>query len=196
MNQKLSVVMGLAALLGLQSLNVHAMDTEKVPEIKRTTLGLYLDAKEANEFIKSHANTLFVDIRTRAEVNYLGMATDADANVPYVEMNNFWQWDEKKNSFKLDPNGSFVEQIEKRLKEKNLGKDANIIVMCRSGDRSAKATNLLANNGYKHVYTVVDGYEGDIAKDGPNKGKRAVNGWRNAGLPWSYDLAKAKMTLE
>jgi hypothetical protein len=40
---------------------------------------------------------------------------------------------------------------------------------------------------------VVDGFEGDTAKDGPNKGKRAVNGWKNSGLPWSYQLDKEKV---
>jgi hypothetical protein len=36
---------------------------------------------------------------------------------------------------------------------------------------------------------VVDGFEGDMSKDG----RRAVNGWKNAGLPWSYQLAREKM---
>jgi len=45
------------------------------------------------------------------------------------------------------------------------------------------------------VYTVVDGFEGDVAKEGPNAGKRVVNGWKNAGLPWSYRLEKEKFTL-
>ena len=32
-----------------------------------------------------------------------------------------------------------------------------------------------------------------MAKEGPKAGQRAVNGWKNAGLPWSYKLDKAKM---
>jgi ParB family chromosome partitioning protein len=35
--------------------------------------------------------------------------------------------------------------------------------------------------------------KGDMAKEGPKAGQRAVNGWKNAGLPWSYKLDKAKM---
>jgi rhodanese-related sulfurtransferase len=65
--------------------------------------------------------------------------------------------------------------------------------MCRSGSRSASATNLLSENGYKNVYTVTDGYEGDKAKSGDMKGQRVVNGWKNSGLPWSYKLDKSKM---
>jgi len=74
-----------------------------------------------------------------------------------------------------------------------LGKDTTIILMCRSGDRSAKAQDLLIQSGYTKVYGVVEGFEGDMAKDGPNTGRRAVNGWKNAGLPWTYKLDKAKM---
>jgi hypothetical protein len=37
--------------------------------------------------------------------------------------------------------------------------------------------------------------EGDMAKEGPNKGRRAVNGWKNNGLPWSYDLDKSKLLI-
>jgi hypothetical protein len=41
----------------------------------------------------------------------------------------------------------------------------------------------------------VDGYEGDKAKSGPNKGQRVVNGWKNNGLPWSYKLLATKMYI-
>jgi len=38
-----------------------------------------------------------------------------------------------------------------------------------------------------NAYTVVDGFEGDRNKDpsSPNYGRRNVNGWKNAGLPWT-----------
>jgi hypothetical protein len=39
------------------------------------------------------------------------------------------------------------------------------------------------------VYIVVYGYEGEMS----DKGRRNVNGWKNSGLPWSYDLDKKKM---
>ena len=42
--------------------------------------------------------------------------------------------------------------------------------------------------GYKNVYSLVDGFEGDKVKDGPNKGKRLANGWKNTSLVWSYKI--------
>ena len=83
--------------------------------------------------------------------------------------------------------------MRRRLASKGLKPDDPIVLICRSGDRSAAAANLLAQAGFKSVYSVVDGYEGDLAKDGPKAGQRVVNGWKNAGLPWTYKLDKAKM---
>jgi hypothetical protein len=65
-------------------------------------------------------------------------------------------------------------------------------LICRSGDRSAAASHLLAEAGFKNVYSVVDGFEGDLATDGPKAGQRAVNGWKNAGLPWSYKSTRPR----
>ena len=67
-----------------------------------------------------------------------------------------------------------------------------MLLICRSGDRSARAANLLSQLGYTSVYTVVDGFEGDAVAAGEKRGQRIVNGWKNAGLPWSYDLGKAR----
>jgi hypothetical protein len=43
------------------------------------------------------------------------------------------------------------------------------------------------------VYPVIDGFEGDPEAEGPMKGQRRVDGWRNAGLPWTTKLDRAKM---
>ena len=53
----------------------------------------------------------------------------------------------------------------------------------------AKAANLSAQLGYSQVYSVLDGFEGDLSPDG----QRTVNGWKNAGLPWSYKLDKTRL---
>ena len=90
-------------------------------------------------------------------------------------------------------NSDFADEVAARITEKGLSKQSRIILMCRSGTRSSKAADLLANLGYSNVYSIVDGYEGDKAKSGNKKGQRVVNGWKNAGLPWSYKLTKDRM---
>lgn len=192
MNSKLISVLSLAlCMIGSAA---YAADFSKLKKKKQTTLGLYLTASQAFDMVSAKKKKiLFVDIRTRSEVNFLGMPTLADANVPYMQMNDWYAWNEKKKSFKLDVNNDFASDIEARLKEKSLSKSDTVILMCRSGSRSAKAVNLLATLGYKKVYTVVDGYEGDKVKTGKFKGMRMKNGWKQAKLPWTYKLAKEKM---
>jgi rhodanese-related sulfurtransferase len=105
------------------------------------------------------------------------------------------KWNEKKGMLALAPNPDFVAQVEARLAAKSLTKADPVILMCRSGSRSGKAANALAAAGFKAVYSVVDGFEGDKAKDGPNAGRRTVNGWKNKNKSWGYKLEKVKLTL-
>jgi rhodanese-related sulfurtransferase len=175
----------LAAML-VTSAPAHAFDAASVPAPKRTKLEHYFSSEEASAFIASNGSkTLFLDVRTPAEVAFVGMPATADANVPYMVPPDFPVWDEVKGTFKLENNSDFVPEVRRRLSAKGLGADSTIVLICRSGDRSAGAANLLGEAGFKNVYSVVDGFEGDLAKDGPKAGQRAVNGWRNAGLPWS-----------
>lgn len=182
--------------LCLVSTAVFAADATNLPKKKTTTQGLYLTSTEAYDLLQKEANkALFVDVRTRAEVNFLGMPTIADANIPYMKLSEWYAWDEKKKNFKMELNDQFLFKIKERLAAKGLSKDAKIIFICRSGSRSAAAANLLAKAGYNNVYTVIDGYEGDKAKKGEQKGQRVVNGWKNNGLPWSYSLLASKMYM-
>ena len=170
-------------------------DWAKLPEVKVSKLGLYLTPQQAYDMKKANPKGVaFFDIRTRAEVMYVGWPGDADALVPYVEHQEFMvDWDEKRTMYKLDPNQDFVPEFERRMQQLGLGKEATVILLCRSGDRSSKAADRLQAAGYSKVYSVAEGFEGDRASDGPKKGQRVVNGWKNADLPWSYKLDKAKM---
>lgn len=171
---------------------VSTVSPERVPAAKKTDLGLYLAAVDAAKMIKEHPkDVLFLDVRTREEAAFLGMPTVVDANVPYMVPNSFAEWDERRNTFALEVNGAFAADVAERLAQKGLGRDAHVVLICRSGDRSAKAASLLAKLGYTTVYSVIDGYEGDMGSDG----RRSVNGWKNEGLPWSYKLEKTKMVM-
>ncbi len=181
------------AVLSVFANAAMAQDWSNLNKKKQTKLGLYMTASQAYEYTDAHMDsTLFVDVRTPSELNYLGAATVMDAHVPTVFMDSSG-WDDKKHRYRRKINKNFVADIAVALKKKGLSKNDTIILMCRSGKRSAKAVNMLADNGYTNVYTVVDGYEGDKVKQGPNKGKRLKNGWKNSGLPWTYSLDKDYM---
>lgn len=163
-----------------------------LPASKKTTLGLYMTASEASQAVASNASkVLFVDVRTPGELMFVGAANAIDANVPFVVLAKPTAWDAKNNRLMLVPNAEFVTKVEKRAVAKGLGKSDQIIVMCRSGDRSSKAADALAQAGFTNVWSVVDGFEGDLSKDA----RRDVNGWRNAGLPWTYKLDPAKLDI-
>ena len=186
------------ALIAVTVLSVTSsalsFDAASVPPVKQTASGLYLDAKEAYALKqKLGSKAMFVDIRTRSEVAYLGMPLAADVHIPYMEHPFDAPWDDKNARFLLEPNNDFGLEMARRMAEKGLGKSDVVILICRSGDRSAKAANLLIDLGYTQAYTVVDGYEGDLANSGAQSGQRAVNGWKNAGLPWSYKLDKHRL---
>lgn len=166
------------------------VDPATVPEKKQTTLKLYLTAKEAYDMKKAEGDkVLLIDVRTPEEIQYVGNLGDMmDANIPY-QFNDISGYDEKKKVYASSLNRNFVAEVEELVNKRGLNKDSTIIVSCRSGDRSAVSANLLAKAGYTHVYSVFDGFEGDLSKDG----RRSVNGWKNAGLPWTYNMDKAKM---
>ncbi|WVN41261.1 rhodanese-like domain-containing protein [beta proteobacterium MWH-UniP1] len=191
-------LMASALVLGGQTMAADwaagSTEWQKLPEAKRTQSALYLTPKQAYEMKTGAAQTVaFFDVRTRAEAMYVGHPTVMDALVPYVEHQEVMlDWDEKRSMYKLEPNNNFESEIGRRLKAMGLGKDAAIILICRSGDRSSKAADFLAKAGYTKVYSVAEGFEGDTASAGDKKGQRVVNGWKNAGLPWTYKLDKAK----
>jgi rhodanese-related sulfurtransferase len=190
--------MTLALALGGQTMAADwaagSTDWQKLPEVKRTQSALYLTPKQAYDMKTGspQAVALF-DVRTRAEAMYVGHPTIMDALVPYVEHQEVMlDWDDKRAMYKLEPNNNFESEINRRLKTMGLAKDATIILVCRSGDRSSKAADLLGKAGYTKVYSVTEGFEGDTASAGDKKGQRVVNGWKNTGLPWTYRLDKAK----
>lgn len=182
-----------ATLLFVMSfINAFAVDKKDIPEYKQTGAERYLTSKEAYEEIQTNeSKILFLDVRTRAEVAVVGMPTVADANVPYMFMAEPMIWSDDWENFEMTKNQNFLSAVKQRLEEKGLTQDDKVFLMCRSGGRSASAADLLSEAGFTNVYSVVDGFEGDKAKNG----KRILNGWKNSDLPWSYKLDKKKMYL-
>ncbi len=167
-----------------------------LPPVKRTTAKYYLTAAAAYPLLAAQPDrVLFVDVCTRAEIAFVGMPLAADANVPYLLLADTAGWDEATKGFQLTPNPDFIAEVGRRLAAKGLTKDDPVVLMCQGGSRSAKAADALTAAGYTLVFSIVDGFEGDLATEGPTKGQRTANGWKNAGLPWSYSLAREKMYL-
>lgn len=185
--------MGTAWLLRAAAAAPHNAADEAVPAAKRTRLGLYLRAADVPAFQQALGPAvLLIDIRTRSEAAYVGMAHAADLLLPDMEHEAFdHDWDDKRATFRPASRAGLAAELKQALGQRGLGQDTSLVLLCRSGDRSAKGADLLADLGYRRVHSVVDGFEGDLSADG----RRSVDGWKNAGLPSSYRLDPAKVAL-
>lgn len=173
-----------------------AIDKSEVKEKWHTPFDLYLSAREAYDMKTAQPDqVLFIDVRTRQELHYVGVAEQIDANIPYRLDTTEWKprSDGERGMFRRELNDNFEAAVENALTAKGLDKSSPVIIMCTSGSRAPYAAGALHDAGFKNVYTQVQGFEGIKAKSGPDKGKRVVAGWKFEGLPWSYDLYTEKM---
>jgi rhodanese-related sulfurtransferase len=161
-----------------------------LPEGKQTVLGLYVTAKEACEKWKAAPEKVkILDVRTPEEFLFVGHPAMA-WKIPIAAQ--VYEWDAEKGKFPMKLLTDFVSRVKEIANP-----DDTVLVMCRSGGRSAIAVNLLAQAGFKNAYNITDGMEGDSVADPESvfQGQRLVNGWKNSGCPWTYDLTPDRMLL-
>lgn len=171
-----------------------AADAPSDPK-KQTSWGLYLTAKEAYDMKQELGDkALFVDVREPIEMMFAGFTDVIDVNVPYL-MVDASKWNPKKaTKFAMEMNPDYVAGVMGALEKRGLDKSTPVILMCRSGgERGAPSARALEGQGLERVYVVIDGFEGQADKTNPNGPWRLVDGWKNAGLPWSYNLNPDKV---
>jgi rhodanese-related sulfurtransferase len=135
---------------------------ERGKQMRLPYAGALLPA-EAFELMRQTPNARLVDVRTRAEWDFVGRVPDS------VSI----EWQTYPNS---RPNPTFLDDLKAQIQ-----KDDIVMFLCRSGVRSHAAAAAAGQVGYAHSYNVLEGFEGD--KDA--QGHRAsVGGWKFAGLPW------------
>lgn len=123
-----------------------------------------LTPAEAWEVLQSAPGAKLVDVRTRAELDWVGRVPNA------VEI----EWLSYPGN---TPNPAFAQQLKREVDP-----EALVMFLCRSGGRSDKAARLAAEVGYSEAYNVLEGFEGDRDANGQ---RNRIGGWRHAGLPWS-----------
>jgi len=190
----------LAAAIGFAAtVSAIGAETEKpasvaadrqLPKGKQTTLGLYVTAAQAYEMWKAAPDKVkVIDVRTPEEYAFIGHP-EMVWNIPFAFVT--YQRKDGKTEYGPKMNPDFVAEVKKIA-----GLTDTLILMCRSGDRSARAVDKLATAGFTNAYTIVDGFEGDKVKDPESVffGKRMRNGWKNS-APWIYDIDPEKIILE
>ncbi len=161
-----------------------------LPTGKQTTPGLYVSAAQAYERWKAAPDEVkIIDVRTPEEYAFIGHAEGA-WNIPFAFVT--YQRKDGKTEYGPKMNPDFVDEVKTIA-----GPTDTLLLMCRSGGRSAMAVNKLAAAGFINVYNIIDGFEGDKVKDPESVffGKRMRNGWKNS-APWIYDIDPEKIILK
>lgn len=140
-------------------------------------------------------DVLFVNVREPVEIMFTGFTDMVDVNIPFLLVDPSRMHPEKP-VLALERNPDFADDVLAALKDHGLDKSAPVILMCRSGGtRGAPSAAALEGLGLEQVYVVVDGFEGATASGNPNGPRRVVDGWKNSGLPWSYQINPDKIYL-
>ncbi len=139
-------------------------------------LVLECSPEETWEGLKADTSSVLVDVRTRAEWNYVGIPDLAALNRDVI----LSEW---RSYPQMQVNSGFVAEVLDALGE---AVPDSIYFLCRSGVRSLEAARVMAEalderGQVVNCVNVATGFEGDLNGD---RHRGRVNGWKKAGLPW------------
>jgi len=122
-----------------------------------------LTPEEAYALLQQAPGAKLVDVRTRAEWDYVGRVPGA------VQI----EWQSYPTG---QPNPDFLVELRAQVDS-----EAPVMFLCRSGARSHAAAAVASDAGYTQAFNILEGFEGDKDQHGH---RNTVGGWRAAGLPW------------
>ncbi|TCT12009.1 thiosulfate sulfurtransferase [Tepidamorphus gemmatus] len=119
-------------------------------------------------------SAVLVDVRTRAEWTFVGVADLSPIGKQPVLIE--WQ-----SYPAMQVNPRFLEELAAALGAIPAAREAPLFFLCRSGARSASAAARATAAGYAACFNISDGFEGrlDVARH-----RGTVEGWKASGLPW------------
>lgn len=109
---------------------------------------------------------VIVDVRTKEELHFVGQVPGS--------LHVAWA-----NGTAMNRNPRFVKELEAKLQ-----KQQKILLLCRSGKRSAEAAKVATQAGFTQVYNIAQGFEGDL---NAQQQRGTLGGWRYANLPWQQN---------
>ena len=121
--------------------------------------------RDAWELVQAGRATL-IDVRSTEERKFVGHVPGT-AHVAWA------------TGTSLARNPRFARELEAKVR-----KDEVVLLLCRSGKRSALAAEAAAKAGFTSVFNVLEGFEGEL-NEAHQRG--TANGWRLRGLPWVQD---------
>ena len=192
MNKKIRVAVLFALFISVMILTSQPIEAQEPKKILSI---------EAYDMLNTVPDTYLIDVRTRAEYQFVGHPINAYL-FPFMFLTQEFVKQDGKHGYRHDAkNKAFVQEIGKVFK-----KTDNLLIICQDGTRSALACKALIDAGFEKVYHVEDGFEGPIFptfKDSNrhkfyrqlakrNKifgfNQRRHYGWQWWGLPWTYGM--------
>jgi len=131
----------------------------------------HLTPREAYELKQEDPRALLIDVRSNMEFLFVGHPVGA-VHIPWID----------EPDWEVNPH--FVRQVRELVLGGVICADEGcvpLILICRSGKRSLDAGKALIDGGFKEVYNVLDGFEGDLDE---NHQRGTLGGWRFENLPW------------
>ena len=119
-----------------------------------------LVSKDIKDYLETGPNKVLLDVRTIEELDSVGKPDGDKIGL--------------KTYFLEIKRDSFFDFI-KEFKDFNISRDSEIIVICKSGERSQITAELLSRENYKAI-NISDGFEGSTEGVG----------WINSGLPIKF----------
>ncbi|QYD67530.1 rhodanese-like domain-containing protein [Paraburkholderia edwinii] len=126
-----------------------------------------LSPAEAFELLELDPRTRLVDVRTRAELDWVGRPLVGDGQYAHIE------WTRYPGGV---PNAEFLDQLRQVATL-----DTPVLLLCRSAARSKLAAVAATQAGFTKAMDLLEGFEGDKDSQGHRK---TVSGWCFRGLPW------------
>ena len=129
-----------------------------------------ISALDAWELCQKDPRTLLIDVRSSMEYLFVGHPRGA-IHVPWID----------------EPDWVVNEHFATEIRKLGLGglqdggHDVAIVLICRSGKRSAEAGSALIDAGITNVYNIDEGFEG-VLDDTHHRS--SLGGWRFHNLPW------------
>jgi len=145
---------------------LYRQAADRASQSNLTYAGAFAPA-EAFELLQLDSRARLIDVRTRAELDWVGRPAVDGAQYAHIE------WIRYPGSV---PNAEFIEQLRQVATP-----DTPVVFLCRSAARSKLAAIAAQKEGYAQAYDLLEGFEGD--KDGQGH-RKTVSGWCFRGLPW------------
>lgn len=126
--------------------------------------------QEAHDLMASDPEYIYLDVRSVPEFE-AGHAAGA-INIPLMHLTP---------GVGMSPNNNFSEVV-----DANIAKDAKVVVGCKTGGRSARATEMMIQMGYSNVANIRGGFGGLV----DNSGRMIEPGWSTLNLPVCTSCSK------